>query len=169
MGDDKVSVKEALEKLHGLSWMVESPAMEYLTDKDGEKIRDYIGIIEDRIDDLETELSSFKEAFGDPFKPCDVTEANQTDIKNGQAMTRELISQVSHNALHALCLRAGVIDPKIVEPISQVVLPNILSEKKIEELALKTVRRMREGEYYVNRKDGIQYSDSLSCKFNWYS
>lgn len=30
MGDDKVSVKEALEKLYGLSWMVESPAMEYL-------------------------------------------------------------------------------------------------------------------------------------------
>lgn len=122
MGDDKVSVKEALEKLYGLSWMVESPAMEYLTDRDGEKIRDYIRVIEDRIDDLETELSSFKEAFGDPFKPCDVTEANQTDIENGQAMTRELISQVSHNALHALGLRAGsrVIDPKIIESISQV-------------------------------------------------
>lgn len=93
MGDDKVSVKEALKRLYDLSWLVGSTAIEYLTDKDGEKIRDYIGVIEDRIDDLETELSSFKEAFGD------VNEANQTDIENGQAMTRGL--------------RAGVIDPII--------------------------------------------------------
>jgi hypothetical protein len=42
MSDDKVSVKEALEKLYDLSWMVGSTAMEYLTDKDGEKIRDYV-------------------------------------------------------------------------------------------------------------------------------
>ena len=37
---------------------------------------------------------SVKEAlekdFGDPFKPCDVNEANQTVIENGQAMTRGL-------------------------------------------------------------------------------
>lgn len=72
MSDDKVSVKEALEKLYDLSWMIGSTAMEYLTDKDGEKIRDYIGVIEDRINDLEKELSCFKEAFGDPFKPCDI-------------------------------------------------------------------------------------------------
>lgn len=51
----KVSVKEALDKLYDLSWMIGSTAMEYLTDKDGEKIRDYIGVIEDRIDDLEKE------------------------------------------------------------------------------------------------------------------
>lgn len=87
MSDDKVSVKEAFKRLYDLSWLVGSTAIEYLTDKDGEKIRDYIGVIEDRIDDLETELSSFKEAFGDPFKPCDVNEANQTDIENGQAAT----------------------------------------------------------------------------------
>lgn len=37
MNDDKISVKEALEKLYDLSWMVGSTAMEYLTDKDGEK------------------------------------------------------------------------------------------------------------------------------------
>lgn len=63
MSDNKVSVKEALDKLYDLSWMVGSTAMEYLTDKDGEKIRDYIGVIEDRIDDLEKELSKFKKYF----------------------------------------------------------------------------------------------------------
>lgn len=63
MSDDKVSVKEALDKLYDLSWMIGSTAMEYLTDKDGEKIRDYIGVIEDRINDLEGELSEFKKYF----------------------------------------------------------------------------------------------------------
>ena len=82
MNDDKVSVREALDKLYDLSWMVGSTAMEYLTDKDGEKIREYIGVIEDRIYNLETELSCFKEAFGDSFKPC--------DIDGGQAITRGL-------------------------------------------------------------------------------
>ena len=70
MNDDKVSVEEALDKLYDLSWMVGSTAMEYLTDKDGEKIRDYIGVIEDRIDDLENELSEFKKYF----KPYDIDE-----------------------------------------------------------------------------------------------
>lgn len=60
MSDNKVSVKEALEKLYDLSWMIGSISVEYLTDKDGEKIRDYIGVIEDRINDLEKELSEFK-------------------------------------------------------------------------------------------------------------
>ena len=63
MSDDKVSVKEALEKLYDLSWMIGSTAMEYLTDKDGEKIRDYLNIIEDQIHDLEKELSEFKKYF----------------------------------------------------------------------------------------------------------
>lgn len=63
MNDDKVSVKEALDKLYDLSWMVGSTAVEYLTDKDGEKIREYIGAIENRIHDLETELSEFKKYF----------------------------------------------------------------------------------------------------------
>lgn len=31
MSDNKVSVKEALDKLYDLSWMVGSTAMEYLT------------------------------------------------------------------------------------------------------------------------------------------
>lgn len=70
MSDDKVSVKEALEKLYDLSWMVGSTEMEYLTDKDGEKIRDYIGVIEDRINDLEKELSEFKKCF----EPYDIDE-----------------------------------------------------------------------------------------------
>lgn len=61
MEDNKVSVREALDKLYDLSWMVGSTAMEYLTDKDGEKIREYIGVIEDRIYNLETELDCFKE------------------------------------------------------------------------------------------------------------
>lgn len=70
MSDDKVSVKEALDKLYDLSWMIGSTAMEYLTDKDGEKIRDYIGVIEDRINDLEGELSEFKKYF----EPYDIDE-----------------------------------------------------------------------------------------------
>ena len=70
MNDDKVSVKEALDKLYDLSWMIGSTAMEYLTDKDGEKIRDYIGVIEDRINDLEKELSEFKKYF----EPYDIDE-----------------------------------------------------------------------------------------------
>lgn len=70
MSDNKVSVKEALEKLYDLSWMVGSTAMEYLTDKDGEKIRDYVGVIEDRINDLEKELSEFKKYF----EPYDIDE-----------------------------------------------------------------------------------------------
>ena len=70
MSDNKVSVKEALEKLYDLSWMVGSTAMEYLTDKDGEKIRDYIEVIEDRINDLEKELSEFKKHF----EPYDIDE-----------------------------------------------------------------------------------------------
>lgn len=76
MEDNKVSVKEALDKLYDLSWMVGSTAMEYLTDKDGEKIRDYIGVIEDRINDLEGELSEFKKYF----EPYDIDEENAEAI-----------------------------------------------------------------------------------------
>lgn len=76
MSDDKVSVKEALDKLYDLSWMIGSTAMEYLTDKDGEKIRDYIGVIEDRINDLEGELSEFKKYF----EPYDIDEENTEAI-----------------------------------------------------------------------------------------
>ena len=61
MEDNKVSVREALDKLYDLSWMVGSAAVENLTDKDGEKIRGYIELIENRIYDLETELDCFKE------------------------------------------------------------------------------------------------------------
>lgn len=70
MNDNKVSVKESLEKLYDLSWMIGSISVEYLTDKDGEKIRDYIGVIEDRINDLEKELSEFKKYF----EPYDIDE-----------------------------------------------------------------------------------------------
>lgn len=129
MSDSKVSVKEALDKLYDLSWMVGSTAVEYLTDKDGEKIRGYIGLIENRIYDLEMELSCFKEAFGDPFKPCDIDGDNQTVIENGQAIARELRAG------------AGVIDPKIVESINQVELPSVLlSEKEIKDV-LKNSRK----------------------------
>ena len=122
MSDNKVSVKEALDKLYDLSWMVGSTAMEYLTDKDGEKIRDYIGVIEDRIGDLENELSEFKKAFGNPFEPYDIDEDNQTVIENGQALASGLRTG------------AGVINPKIVESINQVGLPNVLSEKEIKDV-----------------------------------
>lgn len=70
MSDEKVSVEEALDKLYDLSWMIGSTSVEYLTDKDGEKIRDYIGVIEDRIGDLENELSEFKKYF----EPYDIDE-----------------------------------------------------------------------------------------------
>ena len=63
MSDNKVSVKEALDKLYDLSWMVGSTAMEYLTDKDGEKIREYIGIIEEQINNLYKKMSKFKKYF----------------------------------------------------------------------------------------------------------
>lgn len=63
MSDNKVSVTEALVKLYDLSWMIGSMSMEYLTDKDGEKIRDYLVVIDDRINDLEKELSEFKKYF----------------------------------------------------------------------------------------------------------
>lgn len=80
MNDEKVSVKEALDKLYDLSWMIGSTSVEYLTDKDGEKIRDYIGVIEDRINDLENELSEFKKAFGNPFEPYDIDEETAESI-----------------------------------------------------------------------------------------
>lgn len=66
----KVSVKEAIEKLYDLSWMIGSTSVGYLTDKDGEKIRDYIEVIEDQINDLEKELSEFKKYF----EPYDIDE-----------------------------------------------------------------------------------------------
>ena len=102
MNDEKVSVKEALDKLYDLSWMIGSTSMEYLTDKDGEKIRDYIEIIENRIHDLE--------------------ENHQTVIENGQALARGMRAG------------AGVIDPKIVESINQVGLPNVLSDEEIKDV-----------------------------------
>lgn len=110
MNDNKISVEEALGKLYDLSWMVGSTAVEYLTDRDGEKIREYVGVIEDRINDLEEELSEFKKYF----EPYDIDEDNQTVIENGQAMTRGLRASV------------GVID--------QVGLPNVLSEKEIKDV-----------------------------------
>ena len=128
MDDNKISVREALDKLYDLSWMVGSTAMEYLTDKDGEKIRDYIGLIEDRIHDLEKELSEFKKAFGDPFEPYNIDGDNQTVIENGQAIARGLRAG------------AGVIDPKIVESINQIGLPDVLSEKEIKSV-LKNSRK----------------------------
>lgn len=70
MNSEKISVKEALDKLYDLSWMVGSTAVEYLTDKDSEKIRECIGVIENRIHDLETELSEFKKYF----EPYDIDE-----------------------------------------------------------------------------------------------
>ena len=103
-------------------------SVEYLTDKDGEKIRDYIETIENRIHDLETELSCFKKAFGDPFKLCDIDKDHRTVIENGQALARGMRAG------------AGVIDPKIIESINRVGLPNMLSEKEIKDV-LKNSRK----------------------------
>lgn len=66
---------------------------------------------------------SVKEAlekdFGDLFKPCNVNEANQTVIENGQAIIRGLRAGV------------GVIDPKIVESISQICYALLKSGNKL--------------------------------------
>lgn len=48
---------------------------------------------------------------------------NQTVIENGQAMKR------------GLRVGAGVIDPKIVESINQVGLPNVLSDDEIKDVS----------------------------------
>lgn len=49
-------------------------------------------------------------------------EDNRTVIENGQAMTRGMRAG------------AGVIDPKIVESINQVGLPNVLSDEEIKDV-----------------------------------
>lgn len=71
--DTQVFAKTGQELKRGLRagiGMVRSTAMEYLTDEDGEKIRDYLNIIEDQIHDLEKELSEFKKYF----EPYDIDE-----------------------------------------------------------------------------------------------
>ena len=39
-----------------------------------------MGVIEDRIGDLENELSEFKKAFGNPFEPYDIDEGTAEAI-----------------------------------------------------------------------------------------
>lgn len=53
-----------------------------------------------------------------PFESYDIDETNQTVIENGQTLARGLKAGV------------GVINPKIIESINQVGLPNVLSEIK---------------------------------------
>lgn len=49
--DDKV--ENAIKHLKEISWEIGTTGIEYLSEKDGQKMREYINILENRIDELE--------------------------------------------------------------------------------------------------------------------
>ena len=49
--DDKV--ENAIKHLKEISWEIGTTGVEYLSEKDGQKIREYINVLESRIDELE--------------------------------------------------------------------------------------------------------------------
>lgn len=119
MSDNKVSVNEALVKLYDLSWMIGSMSMEYLTDKDGEKIRDYIGVIEDRIDDLEKELSEFKKYF----EPYDIDE------ETAEAIIRSKCSNIDSAEDDSMNFSVGkIIHDLMAKELTEDVKKQILEE-----------------------------------------
>ena len=119
MSDNKVSVNEALVKLYDLSWMIVSMSMEYLTDKDGEKIRDYIGVIEDRIDDLEKELSEFKKYF----EPYDIDE------ETAEAIIRSKCSNIDSAEDDSMNFSVGkIIHDLMAKELTEDVKKQILEE-----------------------------------------
>lgn len=119
MSDNKVSVNEALVKLYDLSWMIGSMSMEYLTDKDGEKIRDYIGVIEDRIDDLEKELSEFKKYF----EPYDIDE------ETAEAIVRSKCSNIDSAEDDSMNFSVGkIIHDLMAKELTEDVKKQILEE-----------------------------------------
>ena len=119
MSDNKVSVNEALVKLYDLSWMIGSMSMEYLTDKDGEKIRDYIGVIEDRIDDLEKELSEFKNYF----EPYDIDE------ETAEAIIRSKCSNIDSAEDDSMNFSVGkIIHDLMAKELTEDVKKQILEE-----------------------------------------
>ena len=119
MSDNKVSVNEALVKLYDLSWMIGSMSMEYLTDKDGEKIIDYIGVIEARIDDLEKELSEFKKYF----EPYDIDE------ETAEAIIRSKCSNIDSAEDDSMNFSVGkIIHDLMAKELTEDVKKQILEE-----------------------------------------
>ena len=49
--DDKV--ENAIKYLKEISWKIGTTGVEYLSEKDGQKMREYINVLESRIDELE--------------------------------------------------------------------------------------------------------------------
>lgn len=49
--DDKV--ENAIKRLKEISWEIGTAGVEYLSEKDGQKMREYINVLENRIDELE--------------------------------------------------------------------------------------------------------------------
>lgn len=47
------NIQEAIQFLKDISWKIGTTGVEYLSEKDGEKMRNYINILEKRIDEVE--------------------------------------------------------------------------------------------------------------------
>lgn len=47
------NIQEAIQFLKDISWKIGTTGVEYLSEKDGQKMREYINVLESRIDELE--------------------------------------------------------------------------------------------------------------------
>ena len=50
---DDNKVENAIKRLKEISWKIGTTGVEYLSEKDGQKMREYINVLESRIDELE--------------------------------------------------------------------------------------------------------------------
>lgn len=50
---DDTKVENAIQYLKDISWEIGTTGVEYLSEKDGQKMREYINVLESRIDELE--------------------------------------------------------------------------------------------------------------------
>lgn len=50
---DDNKVEKAIQYLKDISWEIGTTVVEYLSEKDGQKMREYINVLESRIDELE--------------------------------------------------------------------------------------------------------------------
>lgn len=50
---DDTKVENAIQYLKDISWEIGTTGFEYLSEKDGQKMREYINVLENRIDELE--------------------------------------------------------------------------------------------------------------------
>ena len=50
---DDNKVEKAIQYLKDISWEIGTTGVEYLSEKDGQKMREYINVLESRIDELE--------------------------------------------------------------------------------------------------------------------